>query len=99
MGSWFAGRVALPRPLETLKESGTQGTLGAEGVLGVRVKEERIVGRGAVEAGGLDAAEERGVTADEVEMEEQRLEEEGEDLLVPLAWFSLWLWFWLRLRY
>lgn len=99
MGSWFAGRVALPRPLETLKESGTQGTLGAEGVLGVRVKEERIVGRGAVEAGGLDAAEERGVTADEVEIEEQRLEEEGEDLLVPLAWFSLWLWFWLRLRY
>lgn len=57
------------------------------------------MGRGAVEAGGLDAAEERGVTADEVEIEEQKLEEEGEDLLVPLAWFSLWLWFWLRLRY
>lgn len=55
----------------------------------MRVKEERIVGRGTVEEGGLDAAEERGVPADEVEIEEQKLEEEGEDLVVPLAWFSL----------
>lgn len=55
----------------------------------MRVKEERIVGRGAVEEGGLGAAGERGVTADEVEIEEQKLEEEGEDLVVPLAWFSL----------
>lgn len=83
-GSWFAGRVALPRPLETLKES---GTLGAGGETGLRVKEERIVGRRTGEGVGLDAAEERGGTADEVEMEEQMLDEEGEDVVVPLAWF------------
>lgn len=82
-----------------LKESGAQGTLGAEGERGVRVKEERIVGRGAVEEGGVDAAEGRGVAADKVEIEELKLEEEGKGLLLPSAWFSLELCFWLRLRY
>lgn len=57
--------------------------------MGVRVKEERIVGRGTAEEGGLDAAEGRGVPADDAETEEQKLEEEGEDLVDPLAWFSL----------
>lgn len=82
-----------------LKESGAQGTLGAEGERGVRVKEERIVGRGTVEEGGVDAAEGRGAAADEVEIEELRLEQEGKGLLLPSAWFSLELCFWLRLRY
>lgn len=57
----------------------------------MRVKEERNVGRRGVEVAVLEAAEERGGTADEVEMEEQKLEEEGEDLVVPLAWSSLLL--------
>lgn len=63
----------------------------------MRVKDERIVGRGTLEEDGLDTAGERGVTADEVETEEQKLEEEGEGFVVPLAWFSFW--FRLRLRY
>lgn len=54
----------------------------------MRVKEDRNVGRRGVEEVVLEAAEERGA-ADEVEMEEQKLEEEGEDLVVPLAWPSL----------
>lgn len=81
------------------KESGAQGTLGAEGERGVRVKEERIVGRGTVEEGGVDAAEGRGAAAGKVEIEELKLEEEGNGLLVPSAWFSMELCFWLRLRY
>lgn len=57
----------------------------------MRVKEERNVGRRGVEEVVLEAVKERGGTADEVEMEEQKLEEEGEDLVVPLAWPSLLL--------
>lgn len=90
MVSWFAGRVALPRPV-------------ALGTLGVRVMVERMVVRGRVddEAGkgeeeeeaeleGLStgAAEEAGVETGEL-----RLDEDGEDLAVPLAWPSDWVWF------
>lgn len=99
MVSWFAGRVALPRPV-------------ALGTLGVRVMVERMVVRGREddEAGkgeeeeeaereGLSkgAVEERGGAAEEagVEMGELRLDEEGEDLPVPLAWVWVknWVWF------
>lgn len=42
------------------------------------------------------AVEERGGAAEEagVEMGELRLDEEGEDLLVPLAWVWIWIWIW-----
>lgn len=92
MVSWFAGRVALPRPV-------------ALGTLGVRVMVERMVVRGREDDGagkgeeeeeaeleGLSkgAAEEAGV-----EMGELRLDEEGEDLPLPLAWVWVtdWVWF------
>lgn len=95
MVSWFAGRVALPRPV-------------ALGTLGVRVMVERMVVRGrveeeaekgeeeeVVESEGLSrgVAEERGGAAEEagVEIGELRLEEEGEDLHVPLAWEWIWV--------
>lgn len=99
MVSWFAGRVALPRPL-------------ALGTLGVRVMLERMVARGRVddEAGkgeeeaeleglSMGAVEESGGAAEEagVETGELRLDEEGDDLPVPLAWLTDWLWFGLRL--
>lgn len=97
MVSWFAGRVALPRPV-------------ALGTLGVRVMVERMVVRGTEddeagkgeeeeEAEGLSAGavEDRGGAAEEagVEMGELRLDEEGEDLAVPLAWVWVtdWVWF------
>lgn len=99
MVSWFAGRVALPRPV-------------ALGMLGVRVMVERMVVRGREDDGagkgeekeeaeleGLskEAVEERGGAAEEagVEMGELRLDEEGEDLPVPLAWVWVtdWVWF------
>lgn len=96
MVSWFAGRVALPRPV-------------ALGTLGVRVIVERMVVRGrddeepmkgeeeeVVESDGLSngAVEERGGAAEEagVEIGELRLDEEGEDLPVPLAWVWIWIW-------
>lgn len=96
MVSWFAGRVALPRPV-------------ALGILGVRVMEERMVVRGTedeeagkgeeeevMESEGLSkgVAEGRGGAAEEagVEIGELRLDEEGEDLLVPLAWAWIWVW-------
>lgn len=97
MVSWFAGRVALPRPV-------------ALGMLGVRVMVERMVVRGreeeetgrgeeeVVESVGLSkgAAQERGGAAEEAGLEtgELRLDEEGEDLLVPLAWVWVWVWIW-----
>lgn len=96
MLSWLAGRVALPRPV-------------ALGMLGVRVMVERMVVRGAEdeEAGkgeeeGLSkgAGKEGGGAAEEagVETGELRLDEDGEDFPIPLAW--LWIcdwaadWFW-----
>lgn len=82
MGSWFAGRVALPRPLETLKET---GTLGAGGVMGVMVKQERIVRRWGGEEVEMGASEERGGTTGDGEIGELKLEEEEEDLVVPVA--------------
>lgn len=97
MVSWLAGRVALPRPV-------------ALGMLGVRVMVERMVVRGREdeEAGkgeeevavseGLSrgAAEERRGAAEKagVEIGELRLDEEGEDLTVPLAWAWAWVWVW-----
>lgn len=83
MLSWLAGRVALPRPV-------------ALGTLGVRVIVERMVLRGTVEVEGGERlavglsnveVEDRGRAAEEagVDTGELRLEEEGEDLLVPLA--------------
>lgn len=95
MVSWLAGRVALPRPV-------------ALGTLGVRVMVERTVVRGREEeeagkgeegevvAEGLSkwAVEEKGGTAVEavVEIGELRLDEEGEDLHVPLAWVWICVW-------
>lgn len=94
MVSWFAGRVALPRPV-------------ALGTLGVRVMVERMVVRGreeetgrgeeeVVESEGLSkgAVEERRGAAEEAGLEtgELRLDEEGEDLPVPLAWVWIWVW-------
>lgn len=102
MVSWLAGREAMPRPV-------------ALGTLGVRVMLERMVVRGRedeeagkgeeeeVVAEGLSkwAVEERGGAAEEagVEIGELRLDEEGEDLHVPLAWVWIcvwatdWVWF------
>lgn len=77
--------MALPRPLETLKEMGTQGTLGAGGVMGVMVKQERIVGRWGGEEVEIGAAEEREGTTDDGETGELKLGEEEEDLVVPVA--------------
>lgn len=86
MLSWLAGRLALPRPV-------------ALGMLGVRVMVERMVVRGREEdgAGGKEEVvvvpgrlskgaevEDNGGAA-EVEMGELRLDEDGEDLPVPLA--------------
>lgn len=98
MVSWFAGRVALPRPV-------------ALAMLGVRVMVERMVVRGredegagkgeevlVVESEGLSkgVVEERGGAAAEeeagVEIGELTLDEEGEDLLMPLAWVWVWIW-------
>lgn len=89
MGTWMAGRVALPRPLalgtlETVAAVGTAATVGTEGV---KVKEERLVGRLRGEEVEYDAAEEKGGAPAELEMGELGLEEDGEDLMVPLAWF------------
>lgn len=96
----MAGRVALPRPM-------------ALGTLGVRVMLERMVVRGrddeagrgeAEEVAGLEglvkgSVEDTGGRAEEagVEMGELRLDEEGEDLPVPLAWFWATDWVWSRL--
>lgn len=78
----MAGRVALPRPV-------------ALGTLGVRVMVERMVGRGreeeevGAEEGSKDTEEDRGGSVEDTETDvgELRLEDEGEDLAVPLAWF------------
>lgn len=81
-------------------------------MLGVRVMVERMVVRGREEeeagegveevvvAEGLSkgAAEEGGGATEEagVEIGELRLDEEGEDLAVPLAWIWVWAtdWVW-----
>lgn len=98
MASWFAGRVALPRPV-------------ALGTLGVRVMVERTVARGRVddEDGKGEGEEEEeaaelegpstGAAEEEagVETGELRLDEEGEDLPVPLAWPTGRAWLWPRL--
>lgn len=96
MVSWLAGREALPRPV-------------ALGTLGVRVMVERMVVRGredeeaakgeeeeVVEGLRKWAVEERGGAAEEavVEIGELRLDEEGEDLHMPLAW--VWICVWAR---
>lgn len=75
--SWLAGRLALPRP-------------DALGTLGVRVMVERMVARGSeeeeVEGGSREVLEEKGGAAEEAGVVgELRLDEEGEDLAVPLA--------------
>lgn len=105
MVSWLAGRLALPRPL----------ALGMLGVLGVRVMVERMVVRGreakgaengeevvvvVVEGLNTGAGKEGGAAEGAgVEMGELTLEEEGEDLTVPLdcvwirVWVTDWVWF------
>lgn len=89
MTSWLAGSVALPRPV-------------ALGTLGVRVMVERKVVRGRVDEGEGAVVEEglmSGVTEDAgVEMGELRLDEDGEDLAVPLAWLWICVWLWISLR-
>lgn len=83
MVSWLAGKLALPRPV-------------ALGTLGVRVMVERTVGRGSdeeEEEGGAEG-EIRGVLVgkggaaeeDGVDVGELRLDEDGDDLAVPLDW-------------
>lgn len=101
MVSWLAGRVALPRPMAL-------GTLGVRVMLErmvVRGREDDKAGRGeAEEEGGLGglvkgSVEDTGGRAEEagVEMGELRLDEEGEDLPVPLAWVWAMDWVWSRL--
>lgn len=101
MVSWLAGRVALPRPMAL-------GTLGVRVMLErmvVRGREDDKVGRGeAEEEAGLQglvkgSVEDTRGRAEEagVEMGELRLDEEGEDLPVPLAWVWATDWGWSRL--
>lgn len=70
----MAGRVALPSPV-------------ALGILGVRVMVERMVVRGREEEEEVEEGLGRGAEKEAGgEMGELRLEEEGEDLAVPLVW-------------
>lgn len=104
MASWLAGKEALPRPVAL-------GTLGVRVMLErmvVRGREDEEAGKGeegevVVEAEGLSkwAVEEKGGAAEKagVETGELTLDEEGEDLQVPLAWVWIcvwvidWVWF------
>lgn len=93
MVSWLAGRVALPRPVAL-------GMLGVRVMVErmvVRGSEDEEAGKGEEEEEEEEegvskgAVKERGGAAEEagVEMGELRLDEEGEDFPIPLAW--LWI--------
>ena len=97
MVSWLAGRVALPRPVAL-------GTLGVRVIVERMVVrgrgDEEEAEKGEEEVAALEelskgAVEERGDTTEEagVDMGELRLDEEGEDLPIPLAWAADWVWF------